>query len=218
MPVLVDRGRAGCTIVTAAGGAAPKDGGHRPAAGAEWIEIGLVNNMPDAALEATEQQFVDLLAAAAGESWVHLRFFSLPGIPRSERASRNLGRSYGDAANIRKVGLDGLIVTGSEPRAANLTDEPYWRAFTQLVDWAASGTVSTVWSCLAAHAAVLHLDGIGRTPLAEKCMGVFDCEGCGEHPLIEGLPARSSTPHARWNALDEAKLRQSGYEILTRSA
>jgi homoserine trans-succinylase len=32
--------------------------------------------------------------------------------------------------------LDGLIVTGTEPKAANFVDEPYWAAFSQLVDWA----------------------------------------------------------------------------------
>ena len=32
--------------------------------------------------------------------------------------------------------LDGLIVTGTEPKAANFVDEPYWAAFSQLVEWA----------------------------------------------------------------------------------
>ena len=33
-----------------------------------WIEVALVNNMPDAALESTERQFVELLEAAAGDA------------------------------------------------------------------------------------------------------------------------------------------------------
>jgi homoserine O-succinyltransferase/O-acetyltransferase len=216
MPVMVDRGLSGCTIVAAAGGApraTPRD-----ARAAEWIEIGLVNNMPDAALAATEQQFIDLLASAAGEGWVHLRFFSLPGIPRGESALRRIGRSYRDTTAIRKVGIDALIVTGTEPKAERLADEPYWGAFTQLVDWAALNTISTVWSCLAAHAAVLHLDGIERVALEEKCIGVFDCEPLGAHPLTENLPARSTVPHARWNTLDAAALERNGYALITRAA
>jgi len=39
---------------------------RRRAAKAECIDIGLVNNMPDAALEKTERQFIGLLNAAAG--------------------------------------------------------------------------------------------------------------------------------------------------------
>jgi homoserine O-succinyltransferase len=212
MPVLVDRALAGCTIV------GPNDGAERPhSRRSDWIEIGLVNNMPDAAIEATEQQFVDLLGRAARDHWIHLRFFSLGEVARGERARRHLGRSYGDVSDLRKAGLDALIVTGAEPKAAHLAAEPYWHAFTQLVDWASSNTISSLWSCLAAHAAVLHLDGIERVPLAQKCIGVFDCGTLAAQPLTEGLPAQSVVPHARWNTLDEDALRRSGYELLTRS-
>ena len=217
MPVLVDRGPGGCSIVAGKDSAAQRLQARRHPAGCEWIEIGLVNNMPDAALEATEQQFLELLGAAAGSRWVRLRFFSLPGIPRSERAGLYLSRSYGDAGDLRKAELDGLIVTGTEPKAANLAEEPYWAAFTQLVDWAARHTISTVWSSLAAHAAVLHLDGIERVPLQEKCIGVFDCDKLAEHPLTQNLPSRPRVPHARWNELPEKALAANGYQVLTRS-
>lgn len=217
MPVLVDKGSLGCTIVAGKETAADGRRARRHPAGAEWIQIGLLNNMPESALEATEQQFLELMSAAAGDSWVHLRFFSLPGVPRSARALHYIGRSYGHADEVRKADLDGLIVTGTEPKAARLADEPYWEAFTALVDWARHNTISTVWSCLAAHAAVLHLDGVERVPLPEKCIGVFDCERSAEHPLTLNLPRRSAVPHARWNALSEAALAAKGYRVLTRS-
>jgi homoserine O-succinyltransferase len=217
MPVLVDRGPGGCTIVTGKDTAAERLQARRHPAGSEWIEIGLLNNMPEAALEATEQQFLDLLVAAAGDSWVHLRFFSLPGVPRSERGRSYLSQSYGDVEDIRRADLDALIVTGTEPKAADLADEPYWAAFTQLIDWAARNTISTIWSCLAAHAAVLHLDGIERVPLREKCIGVFDCDKLADHPLALNLPSRSAVPHARWNELREEALVANGYQVLTRS-
>ena len=46
-----------------------------------------------------------------------------------------------------------------------LIDEPYWASLTQLIDWAEHNTHSSVWSCLAAHAAVLRIDGIRRRRL-----------------------------------------------------
>jgi homoserine O-succinyltransferase len=199
MPVLVDKGPGGCTIVAGRGTASERLQARRHPAGSEWIEIGLLNNMPEAALESTEQQFLELLGAAAGDSWVHLRFFALPGVPRSERGRSYLSQSYCDVRDISQADLDGLIVTGTEPKAANLADEPYWGPFTQLVDWAAHNTISTIWSCLAAHVAVLHLDQIERTPLPEKCIGVFDCDKVADHPLSLNLPSRSAVPHARWN-------------------
>jgi homoserine O-succinyltransferase/O-acetyltransferase len=217
MPVLVDRGPGGCQILSGLESGRELAAARRHPTGAEWIEIGLVNNMPEAALEATEQQFLGLLAAAAGDSWVHLRLFALPSVPRSERGRTHLSRSYSKLDDVREADLDGLIVTGTEPKAAHLADEPYWPAFTQLVDWAERNTVSTIWSCLAAHAAVLHLDRIARVPLPEKCFGVFDCDKVADHPFTFNLPPRLAIPHARWNELREADLLANGYEVLTRS-
>src|SRR5437660_811121 len=50
------------------------------------IFVGLVNNMPDAALASTEAQFSALLAAAAGRHSVQLRVSSLPEVPRGADA------------------------------------------------------------------------------------------------------------------------------------
>ena len=46
--------------------------------------IGIVNNMPDAALLATEHQFCDLLTEVSQNFLICLRFFSMPQLPRSE--------------------------------------------------------------------------------------------------------------------------------------
>src|SRR5438105_15413697 len=88
-----------------------------------YLEIGLINNMPDAALESTERQFLDLLAAAAGDVSVHLRLLALPQVPRSEQAQQYLRARYTDVGEIHGRRLDGLIVTGTEPLAASLRDE-----------------------------------------------------------------------------------------------
>src|SRR6185295_10425491 len=48
------------------------------------IDIGLINNMPDAALDATVRQFRGLLAAAAGDLAVRLTLYTLPEVPRSD--------------------------------------------------------------------------------------------------------------------------------------
>jgi homoserine O-succinyltransferase len=202
MAVVIDRG-----LRLRKGAASPAD----------VIEIGLVNSMPDAALEATERQFTDLVQSAAGDLPVRLRFFSLPEVPRGERGRRHVAASYGGIDEARNARLDALIVTGTEPRAAALSDEPYWPALAALIDWAEHNTVSTIWSCLAAHAAVLHLDGVTRRPLAEKCFGVFACTKIAEHPLTMDLAAEIPVPHSRWNALREDELVARGYAMLTRS-
>jgi homoserine O-succinyltransferase len=180
------------------------------------IEIGIVNNMPDAALESTERQFIGLLATASAKMPVRVKLFSLPCIPRGEGARRYIESQYADIGELWNMQLDGLIVTGTEPRDA-LTAEPYWPAFKQLIDWAEHNTASTVWSCLAAHAAVLHLDGVDRRALADKCFGIFQCERVSDHPLMLTLATILHIPHSRWNELPENALAACGYGVLSRS-
>lgn len=194
--------------------------GDRRRPQAQWspaLEIGLVNNMPDAALRATERQFVDLLAAAAGDTVVRLHLFSLPELPRGTTARAHIRSAYAHLADFRNGQLDGLIVTGSEPVKPSLNEEPYWQALTEVVDWAEQNTISTIWSCLAAHAAVLHLDGIGRRRLPTKRFGLFEFTRTGPHPMLAGVARSMRVPHSRWNDLAERDLLAHGYHVLTRS-
>jgi homoserine O-succinyltransferase/O-acetyltransferase len=186
--------------------------------GRNCLTIGLVNNMPDAACEATERQFLDLMRAATGDAIVRLKLYAIADVPRAEETRRELATRYRDIAELWDTPLDGLIVTGTEPKAANLRDEPYWPALTGLVDWARLNTASTIWSCLAAHAAVLHTDGVVRQPLDKKLSGVFDCEADTDHPLLADIAPQLRVPHSRLNDLPGPALRACGYRVLSRSA
>jgi homoserine O-succinyltransferase/O-acetyltransferase len=180
------------------------------------IDIGLVNNMPDAALNATERQFLALLRAAAGDIAVHLTLYTLPEVPRTEFGREQVSR-YSDFRDLWNSHHDGLIVTGTEPRAADLKDEPYWDSLTNVLEWAESHTYSTILSCLAAHAGILHLDGIVRRPLGDKRFGVFECVRVSDHPLTTAAPSRLQMPQSRWNEIPEEALLACGYRVLTRS-
>jgi len=182
------------------------------------IVIGLVNNMPDSALHSTEVQFGGLLEAAAGAQAIKLRLSSFPELPRSSEALEHIDRSYWPIDALLAGRPDALIVTGTEPRAARLTDEPYWQRSVQLLGFAQKYTVASIWSCLAAHAAVLRLDGIERQRLAEKRSGVYEHETLARHPLLEGVHSPMRMPHSRWNELSADALRAAGYTLLSWSA
>jgi homoserine O-succinyltransferase/O-acetyltransferase len=96
-------------------------------------------------------------------------------------------------------------------------NEPYWESLTRTQDWANENTYSTVWSCLAAHAALLHADGIDRRKSDSKHFGVFECERLSDHQLMAGIPSRLKMPHSRWNGITEDELTGCGYSVLTRS-
>jgi homoserine O-succinyltransferase len=184
---------------------------------ARCIHIGLVNNMPDSALEATERQFRTLLSEAAEGIPLRLSLFAIPEVPRSDEARCRIAAcSYSSISALWDNRLDGLIVTGAEPVARNLMEEPFWASLTQLIDWAEYNTHSAVWSCLAAQAAVLRMSGIRRRPLGDKLFGVFECAKRSEHPLTAGVPSRFCMPHSRWNDIPEDELSACGYRILTR--
>ena len=189
-----------------------------PRRSAQHIHIGLVNNMPDGAIEATERQFVSLLAEASGEIPVTLHLYSLPGIPRLESAANHIRAHYAGIDELWNTHLDGIIVTGREPVTANLRDEPYWGSFTNLLDWARENTYSAIWSCLAAHAAVLYCDGIDRVRSDSKKCGIFDCTQTEYDGLTTGIGASFKLPHSRWNGVPELALTRCGYRVLSRSA
>jgi homoserine O-succinyltransferase/O-acetyltransferase len=203
---------------------------HSPAAGeqrlrgnsvpdstANCVHIGLINNAGDGALQSTERQFLTLLDAAAEGVAVHLSFFALPDVPRNDVGWRRIGTFYSSIEDLWNLRLDGLIVTGMEPRAATLEEEPYWASMTRVLEWAEQNTHSTIWSCLAAHAAVFHRDGIARRRLGAKRCGVFKCTQVSDHSLVAGIRSGFAMPHSRWNDLSEDELTACGYRILLRA-
>jgi homoserine O-succinyltransferase/O-acetyltransferase len=194
--------------------------GSGPHAGRPALKIGLVNNMPDQALRATELQFARMLKDAACKTSaamdVQLQLFCLPQMARSEAGRARMEGFYADAAGIAQAGLDALIVTGAEPHEGDLRCEPYWGALARLIDWTQQNTISTIFSCLAAHAAVLHLDGIERIALPQKLSGIVPCERVREDSLLAGLAPVNAVPHSRRHGLSEEALAARGYRVLSR--
>jgi homoserine O-succinyltransferase len=177
------------------------------------LQIALVNNMPDQAIDATKAQFVKLLRAGAGKVPFRLRCYTLSNVPRGGTARQAIARSHEDIEALYARGADALIVTGSEPRADTLENEPYWDDFARLVDWARVHTISALWSCLATHGAVLRLDGVRRRRATEKISGVFACEVAANDWATRGAAGSILVPHSRYNGLSRSALVERGYHI-----
>ncbi|MBV1701070.1 MAG: homoserine O-succinyltransferase [Hyphomicrobiales bacterium] len=187
------------------------------------LRIGLVNNMPDAAIAASERQFAELLRRAShatGRSALpfHIERLHLPALPRGVPAREAMRYRYRNAADIAHLQLDGIIFTGGVPNQADLRDEPYWRELTDAMNAAAALRLPTLYSCMAAHAAVLHFDQIRRRPLPQKLSGVYRVEARTRDGLLARIEAPLLTPHSRYNGLDIHDLESGGYKVLTGSA
>jgi homoserine O-succinyltransferase len=172
--------------------------------------------MSDGALRATEAQFCGLVRWAAPKNVdVIFRFFSLAEIRRSDQTRAYMLGRYVPIVELERDGVDALVVTGAEPRCARFEDESYWPSLVHIIDWAEAEQVPTVWSCLAAHAAVWRRYGIARGRGEKKRCGVFALHRSSGRPLLEGAPSSLFAPHSRWNDLDGAQLKAAGLEILT---
>jgi homoserine O-succinyltransferase len=216
MPLIIDGGRVPPRWAERKGLSAVKSLERCPTH-AECVRIAFINNMPDPALEDTEIQFFELLDSVAADIPVFLKLHWLSGVPRGERGQQHLNSFYFGTDDLLRSRYDAVIMTGTEPRQPNLRNEPYWSAMTNVLDWAESNTVSTVLSCLAAHAGVLHSDGIDRRPLSDKQFGVFDFAKSANHQLTGGTRERVRFPHSRWNEVQADALTACGYLVLTQS-
>jgi homoserine O-succinyltransferase len=163
--------------------------------------------MPEAAKRSTHADFSILLTAAANTHNITLRCFDISGaaILDHDPCETPLWASA----------IDALIVTGTEPVAASMTDEPSWPALVKLIDWAAQNTVSTLWSCLAAQAAVLRIDGIMRHRFSQKLSGIFACARQSDHFLLENATTHWPVPHSRYHGLAAEDLQNKNYRILS---
>lgn len=182
------------------------------------LVIALVNNMPDGALLQTERQFADLLAAAGDDVPVQLRRYALPGIVRGPGMAEYVQERYAPLDALWDDAPDALIITGCEPHSPDLTREPYWPAMTQLLEWATDHVGSTIASCLAAHAALLHFDGVRRHRLPRKCSGVYGQFVQRSEPLATGLSGHVAMPHSRQNSVPTAALMVHQYRMVLVSA
>jgi homoserine O-succinyltransferase len=189
--------------------------------GGTFLHIGLVNNMGDAAMAATEQQFLSLLEAAAGDMLIHVSLYSLPEVERKPFGQRRVGSFYWDIDQLwlqpPEEYPEGLIITGREPLTSDLRQEAYWPSFQRVLAWTQMHARSAVWSCLAAHGAVLELDGIERVRSQHKHFGIFTCEQAEPHALFAGAPTSLRLPHSRWNGLSACQLTAKGYQVLSRT-
>lgn len=218
MPVTIDRAPVMQQSGREKSWSAQRLANHRRVVRSGCLNIALINNMPDSALEETECQFSALLEGAAADVPVRMKFYSLPRIPRDARAQRRIDEVYFGLDDLWNSRFDGVIITGTEPRQPNLRQEPYWSYLAETFDWAQRNTNSVILSCLAAHASVLFSDGIERHLLSEKRFGLFDERKTFDHLLVRSAPEVMPFPHSRWNELQEDHLISAGYSVLTKSA
>ena len=184
-----------------------------------WLDLGLVNTMADGALEATERQFLRLVAAGVPDFGVRLHVAGLPEIPRGAPARRHCDAHYLTLAQLRARPLDALIVTGANIADPDLDRLFYKDALAQVIAFAESAVPTTLYSCLATHAVLHYRHGKRRRPLAAKRWGLFPHRVTAPgHPLVAGYGPSPIVPHSRWNDVPADDFAAAGLQVLLADA
>jgi homoserine O-succinyltransferase len=182
------------------------------------LHIGLLNMMPDAALAATERQFLRLINESNQIAQFFVHPFTLDALPRAAAARDHIERYYEPFGRIREDGLDALIITGANVSHPNLGDEPFWEPLIEVIDWAAENVTSTLCSCLATHAVLQFRYGQRRYPLPGKRWGVYAHRVVNKrHPLVNDVNTLFDVPHSRFNEIGRDQFDAAGLRVLVES-
>jgi len=181
------------------------------------LHIGLLNMMPDAALEATERQFFRLVGHSNQIAQFYMHPFSLSSIKRGAKATKHLKKHYKTFDEIKVQGLDALIISGAKP-PQDLKRAPFYQQLKEVVDWSYEHVTSTLCSCLATHAVMQFKYGQKRQPVGAKHWGVFPHKVVNRgHPLVKGVNTRFDIPHSRSNEISEFQFAKAEVEVLAKS-
>ena len=182
------------------------------------LHIGLLNMMPDAALTATEQQFIRLVGGCNQIAQFYVYPFSIPELHRGAKAEQHISQYYSQFDELTERGLDALIITGANVANPSLDQEAFWEPLIEVVRWAEHNVASILCSCLATHALVKYRHGIDRIRLPRKQWGVYQ-HGISRpgHPLMKDINTRFDAPHSRYNEVSRSQLEEAGLVVLAES-
>ena len=183
------------------------------------LHIGLLNMMPDAALEATERQFLRLVGGCNRIAQIYVHPFGVRSQERGPRARAHMAAHYREFESLEEEGLDALIITGANPADPDLTRESFWPGMLEVMEWGRTKVCSMVCSCLATHAALKIYHGIERIALPAKRWGVYSHRLIERsHPLLAHIDTRFDAPHSHVYEVTGDQVRESGGHVLVESA
>lgn len=160
------------------------------------LNIGLLNIMPEAVRQRTEAEWLRIVGQSPLQ--VHPHFIWFDQFNRTKGADHRQ-QFYRSLAEIKKTGLDGLVITGDNQEDRSFEDVAYRNELEALLSWAEKNVASILCSCWAAHYVAETRFGIERQMKNEKIFGVFPhTRSSIDHPLAPGLDDRFLMPHSRF--------------------
>ena len=162
------------------------------------LNVVLLNLMPTKI--ETETQILRLISKAPLQVSVD---FMRVSSHEATHAADHLVKFYDTFDSLRDNVYDGLIITGAPVEQMPFEDVDYWDELVEIMDWAKSHVLSTMFLCWGAFAGLYHLHGIRKRLLGSKLFGIFPQRLCDEYNfLTNGFDDVHNMPHSRHAAPD----------------
>ncbi len=181
------------------------------------LKIGILMLMPSAVVERTERQFSYFLNNASYPVEIIFFYFDTH---KSNSKQEYFDKNYKKISDVKKEGLDGLIITGANLEQVSFEEVQYWKELLPFLDWVRENVKSTIYSCWTTHAALKYFYDIEPVMNKEKQFGIFDHKVHLElnSPFLNGIDEQIFVPHSRWRGEDMAVLNKcKDLEILIES-
>ena len=163
------------------------------------LNVCLLNLMPTKI--ETETQILRLISKSPLQ--VSVDFMRVSSHEATHVSADHLVKFYDTFETLKGNYYDGLIITGAPVEQMPFEDVDYWDELCQIMDWAKTNVLSTMFLCWGAFAGLYHLHGIRKRLLGNKLFGVFPQRLCDEFNfLTNGFDEVHNMPHSRHAAPD----------------
>ncbi|MDO8553111.1 MAG: homoserine O-succinyltransferase [bacterium] len=181
------------------------------------MEVGILNLMPSAVVERTEVQHLRLLANTPLQIRPTFIYFDTH---KSRSKQDHFNEFYKTISEVKKAGLDGLILTGANLEDRAFEDVLYWKELVALMDWAHESVTSTIYSCWSAQAKLYQKYGIPPHKYQKKVFGIFEHQVLHKRgsPFLAGMDDEVLIPQSRWRGAESKDFAgRDEFEILIES-
>ncbi len=178
------------------------------------LKIGIVNLMPTK--EATEAQLMRMI----GNSSLQIEpvLIRMASYNPKNTSQTHLDAFYTTFDEVKKTGLDGLIVTGAPIEMMPFEQVEYWDELCEIMRWSKEYVSSNLFLCWGGQAALKFFYDIEKYPLAQKCNGIFPHTHSSCPELLRGMDDIIFAPHSRHTEIRKSDiLAHPDLEILIES-
>jgi homoserine O-succinyltransferase len=158
------------------------------------LRIVILNLMP--LKITTETDLIRLLSNTPLQ--LDITFMKLKSHTSKNTPIEHMMMFYRSFDELRREKFDGMIITGAPVESLPFEEVTYWDEMKDIMDWARTHVMSTMYICWAAQAGLYYHYGIPKYPLEKKLFGIFRQQTLHRPlPIFRGFDDEFFMPHSR---------------------